>query len=130
MAEQLQGADEDDDEELMAEELRDRVEDFLRENDVLYAVNAFLANADDTILLDRLFFFRTLMLFSPAFETLQSSSYIIIFYNDVVLSRLEFSSLRKVGIKQSVKIVSGFPVVFAGFLVSENLERKVIRKII
>jgi len=94
--------DEDDDEEQMAEDLRDRIEGFLRENDVHYAVNEFLANADDakatkfSILLDnRRDFFGTHVI-SPAFETLQSSSYII-FHNDAVLSNLDFSGLRKVG---------------------------------
>ena len=97
-----QDGDEDDDEEQMAEDLRDRIEGFLRENDILYAVNEFLANADDarakkfSILLDhRREGFGTRVI-SPAFEILQNSSYII-FYNDSVLSKLDFSGLRKVG---------------------------------
>ncbi|KAF8817051.1 hypothetical protein BYT27DRAFT_7229032 [Phlegmacium glaucopus] len=99
-----QGVDEgdDSDEEQMAEDLRDRIGGFLRENDVLYAVNEFLANADDakatkfSILLDnRRDFFGTRVI-SPAFETLQSSSYII-FYNDAVLSKHDFLGLKKVG---------------------------------
>ena len=94
--------DEGDDEEQMAEDLRDRIEGFLRENDVLYAVNEFLANADDakatkfSILLDnRRDGFGTRVI-SPSFQTLQSSFYII-FYNDAVLSENDFSGLRKVG---------------------------------
>ena len=97
-----QGIDEGDDEEQMAVDLRDRVEGFLRENDVLYAVNEFLANADDakatkfSILLDnRRDGFGTRVI-SPSFETLQSSSYLI-FYNDALLSEDDFSGLRKVG---------------------------------
>jgi hypothetical protein len=96
------GMDEGDDEEQMAVDLRDRIEGFLRENDVLYAVNEFLANADDakatkfSILLDnRRDGFGTRVI-SPSFETLQSSSYII-FYNDAVLSENDFSGLRNVG---------------------------------
>ena len=94
--------DEGDDEEQMAVDLRDRIEGFLRENDVLYAVNEFLANADDakatkfSILLDnRRDGFGTRVI-SPSFQTLQSSFYII-FYNDAVLSENDFSGLRKVG---------------------------------
>lgn len=99
-----QGMDESDDEEQMAEDLRDRIEGFLRENDVLYAVNEFLANADDakatkfSILLDnrRDDFGTMTRVISPSFETLQSSSYII-FYNDAVLSENDFTGLRNVG---------------------------------
>ena len=97
-----EGIDEDEDEEQMAVDLRDRIEGFLRENDVLYAVNEFLANADDanatkfSILLDsRGGDFGTRVI-SPIFETLQSSSYII-FYNDAVLSENDFSGLKRVG---------------------------------
>ena len=97
-----QGIDEGEDEEQMAEDLRDRIEGFLRENDVLYAVNEFLANADDakatkfSILLDnRRDGFGTRVI-SPNFQTLQSSSYMI-FYNDALLSENDFSGLRKVG---------------------------------
>ena len=99
-----QGVDDGDDEEQMAVDLRDRIEGFLRENDVLYAVNEFLANADDakatkfSILLDnRRDGFGTLTrVISPSFETLQNSSYII-FYNDGVLSDNDFSGLKMVG---------------------------------
>jgi hypothetical protein len=97
-----QGMDEGDDEEQMAEDLRDRIEGFLRENDVLYAVNEFLANADDakatkfSILLDNRRDGFGIGVISPSFETLQSCSYII-FHNDAVLSENDFSGLRKVG---------------------------------
>ena len=69
--------DDDDDEEQMAVDLRYRIEGFLRENDILYAVNEFLANADDarakrfSILLDhRREGFGTRFI-SPPFEVLQ-----------------------------------------------------------
>ena len=98
-----QGIDEDDDQEQMAVDLRDRIEGFLRENDVLYAVNEFFANADDakakkfSILLDnRQDNFVGTRVISPAFETLQNTSWIT-FYNDAVLSNLDFSGLMKVG---------------------------------
>ena len=96
------GMDEDVDEEQMAEDLRDRIEGFLRENDILYAVNEFFANADDakaakfSILLDNRGDDFGTRVISPSFETLQSSSYII-FYNDAVLSEHDFSGLKKVG---------------------------------
>lgn len=70
--------DDDDDEEQMAVDLRDTIEGFLRENDILYAVNEFLANADDarakkfSILLDhRREGFGTRVQISPPFEVLQ-----------------------------------------------------------
>ena len=97
-----QNMDEVDDEEQMAVDLRDRIEGFLRENDVLYAVNEFLANADDakatkfSILLDNRGAGFGTRVISPSFETLQSSSYII-FYNNAVLSENDFSGLKKVG---------------------------------
>ena len=97
-----QRVDEDDDEEQMAVNLRDRIEGFLRENDVLYAVNEFLANADDakatkfSILLDNRGGDFGNRLISPSFEALQSSSYIL-FYNDAVLSENDFSGLKRVG---------------------------------
>ena len=99
-----QGMDEGDDEEQMAVDLRDRIEGFLRENDVLYAVNEFLANADDakakkfSILLDNRQegFESATRVISPSFETLQSCSYII-FYNDALLSENDFSGLKMVG---------------------------------
>jgi hypothetical protein len=97
-----QGTDEDDDEEQMAVDLRDRIEGFLRENDVLYAVNEFFANADDakatkfSILLDNRGDDFGDRVISPSFEALQRSSYII-FYNNAVLSENDFSGLRKVG---------------------------------
>ena len=94
--------EDEDDEEQMAVDLQDSIKSFLRENDVLYAVNEFLANADDakatkiSILLDnRRDDFETRVI-SPSFETLQSSSYII-FYNDAVFSENDFSGLKKVG---------------------------------
>jgi hypothetical protein len=94
--------DEDDNEEQMAVDLRDSIEGFLRENDVLYAVNEFLANADDakatkfSILLDNRGDGFGDSVISPSFKTLQRSSYII-FYNDAVLSENDFSGLKKVG---------------------------------
>ena len=97
-----QGMDEGDDEEQMAVDLKDRIEGFLRENDVLYAVNEFFANADDakatrfSILLDNRGDGFGTRVISPNFESLQNSSYII-FYNDAVLSKNDFSGLRKVG---------------------------------
>jgi hypothetical protein len=96
------GLDEDDDEEQMGEDLRDRIEGFLRENDILYAANEIFANADDakatrfSILLDnRQEGFGTRVI-SPSFKTLQSCSYIT-FYNDALLSERDFLGLRKVG---------------------------------
>lgn len=96
------GMDEDDDEEQMAVDLRDSIEGFLRENDILYAVNEFLANADDakatkfSILLDNRRDDYGTRVISPSFETLQSSSYII-FYNDALLSENDFLGLKRVG---------------------------------
>ena len=97
-----QGMDEDDDDEQMAEDLRDRIGGFLRENDVLYAVNEFFANADDakatkfSILLDNRQEGFGPRVISPSFEPLQSSTHII-FYNSALLSERDFSGLKKVG---------------------------------
>ena len=97
-----QGIDDDDDEEQMAVDLRDRIEGFLHENDVQYAVNEFLANADDanatkfSILLDNRGGDFGTRVISQSFETLQGSSYII-FYNDAVFSENDFSGLKRIG---------------------------------
>ena len=94
----------DDDDEQMGEDLIDRIRGFLREYDISYALNEFLANADDahahnfSILLDRWRPSQATVhgLISPAFREVQRQDSIILF-NDGIFSNEDFSGLRRVG---------------------------------
>ena len=92
-----------DDDGQMGEDLVDRIQGFLREYDIQYALNEFLANADDarakrfSIILDcrQLSFSRSGMI-SPAFHGLQRHASVILF-NDAKLTEEDFKGLRRVG---------------------------------
>ena len=96
--------DDDDDDEQMSEDLVGRIRGFLREYDAQYAINEFLANADDagatefTILLDSAGSrdYRKKSLISPAFESIQGSPSLVL-YNNATLSKEDFKGLRRVG---------------------------------
>jgi len=92
-----------DDDEQMGEDLIDRIRGFLREYDISYALNEFLANADDahahefSILLDCRRPSQVVSgLISPEFYEVQRHHSIVLF-NDSTLSDEDFKGLRKVG---------------------------------
>ncbi len=92
-----------DDDEQMGEDLIDRIRGFLREYDISYAFNEFLANADDarahefSILLDCRRLSQVVNgLISPEFYEVQTHDSIILF-NDGIFSEEDFKGLRKVG---------------------------------
>ena len=94
----------DDEDEQMGEDLIDRIRGFLREYDIGYALNEFLANADDahahwfSILLDRWHPPQAVLsgLISPAFREVQRHDSIVLF-NDGIFSDEDFRGLRRVG---------------------------------
>ena len=98
------GEDEFDDDEQMGEDLVDRIQGFLKEYDIKYAFNEFLANADDAhakelsvlLLLNRRHQYKPTGFISPAFRQIQMHDSIVLF-NDAVLSDEDFKGLRKVG---------------------------------
>ncbi len=97
------GEDEFDDDEQMGEDLVNRIQGFLKEYDIKYAFNEFLANADDaharelSVLLDRRHHpYKSTSLISSAFRPVRMQDSIILF-NDAVLSDEDFRGLRKVG---------------------------------
>ena len=92
-----------DDDEQMGEDLIDRIRGFLRDYDISYALNEFLANADDahahefSILLDRRRPSKVVNgLISPEFNEVQRHDSVILF-NDSTLSDEDFQGLRRVG---------------------------------
>ena len=96
------GEDEEE-EEQMSEDFVGRIRGFLREYDARYAMNEFLANADDakatefSILLDRGGSRNNRReLISPAFESIQSSPSLVL-YNNATLSGEDFKGLIRVG---------------------------------
>jgi len=99
------GGDQDEDEdEQMSEDLVGRIRGFLREYDARYAINEFLANADDagatefSIHLDcgdsRNNWNQHFI--SPAFERIQGSPSLVL-YNNATLSYEDFKGLVRVG---------------------------------
>jgi hypothetical protein len=104
LASSLTLGDDDDEDEQMSEDLVGRIRGFLREYDSQYAINEFLANADDagatefTILLDSAGSRdqRKKSLIAPAFESIQGSSSLVL-YNNATLSEEDFKDLLHVG---------------------------------
>ncbi|KAJ7749523.1 hypothetical protein DFH07DRAFT_1034864 [Mycena maculata] len=98
----LELGDEDDDDDLqMGEDFINRVGNILKEHDVQYALNEFLANAVDakarefSIHLDeRTFEYSKVM--APGLAELQQRPSLFL-YNDAKLSKADFRGLRKVG---------------------------------
>jgi hypothetical protein len=96
--------EDDDEDEQMSEDLVGRIAGFLREYDSKYAMNEFLANADDagatefTIMLDSGDYndHRKRRLIAPAFESIRGSSSLVL-YNNATLSEKDFKGLRHVG---------------------------------
>ena len=94
----------DDDDEQMSEDLVGRIRGFLREYDAQYAMNEFLANADDAEATEFTILFdlgdphnqRERPLISPAFELIQGSPSLVL-YNNATLSEEDFKGLRRVG---------------------------------
>ena len=104
LASSLSLGEDDDEDEQMSEDLVGRIRGFLREYDAQYAINEFLANADDagatefTILLDSgdSRGQRKKRLIAPAFESIQGSPSLIL-YNNATLSDEDFKGLLHVG---------------------------------
>ncbi|KAJ7633010.1 hypothetical protein FB45DRAFT_832425 [Roridomyces roridus] len=96
------GDDDDDDDDLqMGEDLTNRVQNILKEHDVHYALNEFLANAVDakakefSVVLDERTFESSKVL-GPGLAQLQQRPSLFL-YNDAKLSDDDFRGLRKVG---------------------------------
>jgi len=93
--------DDDVDDMDMGEDLCTRIASVLKDHDVSYALNEFLANAADarasqfSILLDKRSFESTTVL-SPEMVKFQQGPSLIL-HNDAVFSEEDFSGLRKVG---------------------------------
>ena len=104
LASSLTLGEDDDEDEQMSEDLVGRIAGFLREYDSQYAMNEFLANADDagatefTILLDSGDYrdHRKKRLIAPAFESIRGSPSLVL-YNNATLSEEDFKGLRHVG---------------------------------
>jgi hypothetical protein len=104
LASSLTLGEDDDEDEQMSEDLVGRIRGFLREYDAQYAINEFLANADDagatefTILLDSAGSSdpRKKRLIAPAFESIQGSPSLVLF-NNATLSEEDFKGLLHVG---------------------------------
>jgi len=104
LASSLTLGDDEDDDEQMSEDLVDRIRGFLREYDAQYAINEFLANADDAGAKEFKILFdsgdsrnlRKKSLIAPAFESIQGSPSLVL-YNDATLSEKDFAGLRRVG---------------------------------
>lgn len=101
LEEEIEDGDDDDDIQ-MAEDLVTRIQGFLREYDIRFALNEFLANADDasatsfSIMLD----VPTPTgkhLLSPAFETFRGVP-VLVLHNNAKLSNSDFIGLRKIGL--------------------------------
>ena len=97
------GEDHFDEDEQMGVVLLDRIQGFLREYDIQYALNEFLANADDagackfSIMLDcRRPSLPRSGIISPKFHELQSHASVVLF-NNAKLSEDDFKGLRRVG---------------------------------
>ena len=97
------GKDGLDNGEQMGEDLVDRIQGFLKEYDIKYAFNEFLAIANDarakelSVLLDRRHHpYKSTGLISPAFRRVHMQGSIALF-NDAVLSDQDFKCLRKIG---------------------------------
>ena len=104
LASSLTLGEDDNEDEQMSEDLVGRISGFLREYDSQYAMNEFLANADDagatqfTILLDSGDYRdqRKKRLIAPAFESIRGSPSLIL-YNNATLSEEDFKGLRHIG---------------------------------
>ena len=104
LASSLTLGEDDDEDEQMSEDLVGRIRGFLREYDAQYAINEFLANADDaqatefTILLDSGDPYDQWKrpLIAPAFESIRGSPSLVL-YNNATLSEKDFKGLRHVG---------------------------------
>jgi len=104
LASSLTLGEDDDEDEQMSEDLVGRIRGFLREYDAQYAINEFLANADDagatefTILLDSAGSRdqRKKRLIAPAFESIQGSPSLVL-YNNATFSEEDFKGLLHVG---------------------------------
>lgn len=96
------GEDENEEEEQMSEDFVNRIQGFLREYDVRYALNEFLANADDakasefSLMLDTPADVGERFL-SPAFQKLAGCSRLVLF-NNATFSEVDFEGLRHVGL--------------------------------
>jgi len=98
--------EDDDEDEQMSEDLVGRICGFLREYDPQYALNEFLANADDagatefTMSLDSSDSShnrkQNLRVIAPAFESIQGSPSLVL-YNNATLSDEDFKGLLHVG---------------------------------
>ncbi|KAJ7085658.1 hypothetical protein B0H15DRAFT_950793 [Mycena belliarum] len=93
--------DEDEDDLQMGEEFTTRVEGVLKEHDVQYAINEFMANAVDakattfTVLLDERTF-ESSKLLGPGLAGLQRRSSLLL-YNNAKFSKADLRGLRQVG---------------------------------
>jgi len=104
LASSLTLGEDDDDDEQMSEDLVGRIRGFLREYDAQYAINEFLANADDAGATEFTILFdlgdphdqRKRGLIAPAFESIRGSPSLIL-YNNATLSEKDFRGLRHVG---------------------------------
>jgi len=92
-----------DDDEPMAEDLVNRIQGFLKEYDIRYAFNEFLANADDagatkvTIAVDgRHISSPSDGLIGPSFRAVHEVPSVFL-YNDATMSDDDFKGLRQVG---------------------------------
>jgi hypothetical protein len=100
-----EGDDDDDDDDVddidMGEDLCTRIASVLKDHDISYALNEFLANAADakasqfSVLLDKRSFESSTVL-SPEMVQFQQGPSLIL-HNDAIFSKEDFSGLRKVG---------------------------------
>lgn len=96
------GQDNHEEDEQMSEDFVNRIQGFLREYDVRYALNEFLANADDAqasrfkLLLDTPTNVGERFV-SPAFQKMAGCSRLVLF-NDATFSEADFKGLRHVGL--------------------------------
>ncbi|KAJ7024296.1 hypothetical protein C8F04DRAFT_163783 [Mycena alexandri] len=98
---ELDDDDDDDDDLQMGEDFTKRVEGVLKEHDVQYALNEFMANAIDakattfSVLLDERTFESSKVL-APGLSDLQRRPALFL-YNDATFSEADFRGLREVG---------------------------------
>ncbi|KAJ7766768.1 hypothetical protein B0H16DRAFT_372468 [Mycena metata] len=98
---QLDDDDDDDDDLQMGEDFTTRVESVLKEHDVQFALNEFMANAIDakattfSVLLDERTFESSKVL-APGLSDLQRRPALFL-YNNATFSEADFRGLRKVG---------------------------------
>ncbi|KIM49917.1 hypothetical protein M413DRAFT_439046 [Hebeloma cylindrosporum] len=96
--------EDDDEDDQMSEDLVERIRGFLREYDAQYAMNEFLANADDARATEFIILHDSGdprdrgngRFIAPAFQTIRGSPSLVL-YNNATLSEKDFKGLRHVG---------------------------------